>query len=495
MKIKRTASIMLLLAILISSASCGSGEVSKDTVGTTAIKETEAFIETESNEYVKPNVDYGGKVITIASTKYEGVWNILKYNIMLSEENGDFINDAIVYRNRELEETLNIKIDLLPLDINDRGNSSKLQKFILSGEDAFTFALQMYSGLAPMLTTSGMLVDLRTIPTLDLSKSWWNQNANSEYTIYGKQFAAVGDICFFNLGAPIVNYFSKEIIENNKMENPYELVYSGKWTLDKMIEMATQASRDLNGDQIFNTADQYGFAGEQSSLGYLLMGAGIRLSEHTENSDIKITINNEKTVTACEKLVALFNNSQVTIFDGLLKEGFASNFTDYFMPKLMANELLFFSNQLLVSLNLRSMNSDFGILPLAKFDESQQEYKSFANGAFSDHVIIPSTNTDLEMTGHILDCMGYYSQKHIVPAFIDNTVMYKSIRDDDSAKMIELVRSTLVFDVAYIFDWGKVRSNFNTLSRSPSLSFTTSYASIESSVLAALEKTLAELKQ
>lgn len=133
-------------------------------------------------------------------------------------------------------------------------------------------------------------------------------------------------------------------------------------------------------------------------------------------------------------------------------------------------------------------------MPLPKYDEAQKDYISIANTFFSDHVIVPSTNPNLEMTGIILEAMGYYSQQLIVPAFIDKTVMNKSVRDEDSAKMIELVLATQTSDVAFIFDWGKINSNFATMAGANNINFASSYASIESNIDAALEKTIADLK-
>ncbi|MBO5220245.1 MAG: hypothetical protein J6C52_12485 [Clostridia bacterium] len=189
----------------------------------------------EISEYIKPDVDYGGRTVTMTGYDYDGAWTILDYNMALEEENGDVINDAIVQRNRAVEEALNVNIELVPLGVGDRGSAAVLEKYILAQEDVITFGTQMATGLKNMLTTEGMLVDLNDIPTLDLSHSWWNQNANEEYSLYGKQLAAVGDVNFFNLGAPVVVYFSQNIIDSNKLENPYQLVYDGKWTLDKLI--------------------------------------------------------------------------------------------------------------------------------------------------------------------------------------------------------------------------------------------------------------------
>ena len=73
---------------------------------------------------------------------------------------------------------------------------------------------------------------------------------------------------------------------------------------------------------------------------------------------------------------------------------------------------------------------------------------------------MPKTNTDLEMTGHVLEAMGYYSQQILTPAFIDTTVRHKALRDEDSSNMLNLIFENRVYDIANIYDFGGVQSLF-----------------------------------
>jgi hypothetical protein len=93
------------------------------------------------------------------------------------------------------------------------------------------------------------------------------------------------------------------------------------------------------------------------------------------------------------------------------------------------------------------------------------------------------------MTGHILDALGYYSQQHVTPAFIDTSVKTKAVRDEDSVKMIELVLDTQVFDVAMIYNWGLIESTIPNFVFREDTAFSTQYAKIEKQVLAELEAT------
>ena len=496
MNFKRNISAMLALSMLFA-ASCGGQAGSSET--TSGSESSDAATVAEKAEYEKPDVDYGGKTVTYIAHQWSSNWVINSYKLDSDEENGDQINDAIVKRNRAVEEALKVKLEVLPLtEMSDRDSPTNFNKYALSGEDMFSFAILMSGVLPSLVTTEGMFADLNSIPTLDLSHSWWNQAANEEYTIYGKQQIAVGDICYFNNGAPVVVYFSRELVEKNKFENPYEIVSSGKWTLEKMLKMASDATSDLNGNDTIDTEDQFGLAAESASLGYILECAGDRLTGRDRDGNITITVNNEKTPALCELFINATKDPRTVILDGkvktVLKTSFSSNFTEFFVPKMMTDELLFFTNQLHVALNLRAMQTEFGILPMPKYDEAQEKYYSFGNAAFSDCLAVPGTCSDLEMTGNVIEAMGYYSQKYITPAFINTTVMDKAVRDEESAKIVQMVLENRVYDIGFIFNWGGIRSVFNTMVNNADPNFASNYASIENNIKAEMEKTMEMLR-
>ncbi len=491
---KASRAVSLMLALTLVTA-CGSTGTSSET--TVADETTSAEVTTApSNEYEKPDVDYGGEIITISSYDYSDGYVLQNYKIDLDEDNGDMINDAIVKRNRQVEEELNVDIQIYPLVKNDRYNTAILDKQIMAGDSEIDFALHMYGGLASIVASEGMLVELNSIPTLDLSHSWWNQNANEEYTLYGKQFVALGEIGLFNLGSPLVMYFSKKLVEDNHLDNPYQLVYDGKWTVDNFIKMATDVSKDLNGNQTVEDSDQFGFCGQVGGLWWFCQAAGVRIAERDKSGNISIGVNNEISVALTEKLVPFLNEASVVRVEETTASKFPTSlYTEYFIPKIMADEALFFQNALHVALNLRQMEGDFGILPVPKYDEEQENYVGSFVSAFSDHLIIPVTTTELDMIGNVIEAMGFYGQQYITPAFIDTTVMGKSVRDDDSANMIQIVRDNMTFDIGTLFNWGGVSSIYSDLVKSNSTSFSSTYASKESAIQAALEKTVENLNK
>ena len=132
MRYKHYACLLLFTALLCQCTGCGgSGSPEKEqNLNTDGVDSTSAA----AIEYTAPDVDYGGKTVNITGYNYPGNIALVKYNIALDEENGDVINDAIVARNRAVEEALNVNIELISLANNDRNSSKVLEKYILAQE-------------------------------------------------------------------------------------------------------------------------------------------------------------------------------------------------------------------------------------------------------------------------------------------------------------------------------------------------------------------------
>ena len=203
----------------------------------------------------------------------------------------------------------------------------------------------------------------------------------------------------------------------------------------------------------------------------------------------------EKTVDAIGKIVGLINDNRVSMMNYTYEKDYNNVFFELFIPQLGANRALFFSNQLLASLNMRSLEVDFGVLPMPKYDENQESYSSFSNTWFTDYVVIPPTNTDTVRTGALIEAMNYYSQQYVVPAFIDNVVKNKSVRDEESAKIISDIIDNMQYDIALMFNWGDIQQTVTGMRGKQGQSYASVYESARSGIEADVEKTVEALKK
>ncbi len=493
---KRIVSLSILAALLLGQlAACGdTPSSSNDTTDPQGTDTTEPIIEAE---YVKPDVNYNGDTVTIASFNFDFTYAIANYTMINhDEETGDTLNDSIVKMTRQVEEDLNINLEMFELLREDRFKNEKLTKSMHAGDDDIQIAFPMAGGLTGILGEPELLVDLNTISTLDLSHSWWDQKAINEYEIGGVQYTAVGDVCFFAKASPVITFFNKQLVEDNKLDDPYQLVYDGKWTIDKMIEMGTAAARDLNDNQKADEKeDLFGFLGQSSTLPYMMSASEVKYISRDKDDNFELDFSLDKAAIIAEKLVPFFRDKSITLYAddwyGIYNK--PDPFEGLLQPAFMENRGLFFSNQLLLALDFRAMEADFGILPLPKYDEIQENYYSFPTGAWCDCVMVPSTNKDLEQAGYVLEAMGYYSQQYVTPAFIETTVLDKSMRDEDSEKMVNLILENMVYDIATLFDWGGMESMITKMCNNKSINIASEYDKIKPAILDAMNKAMEAL--
>lgn len=488
----------LLTALLLSAAgtSCGDSAIAptetSDASGTTTAAATTEVI---PSEYTSPEVDYAGETFTMAAYyEVSPSWKAQNYCEAFSEgENGDPLNDAIFQRNRNVSEDLNVNIELYPLDTM-AGAADQVRKQILTGEDIIDIAMIRASGLPTLLGTNA-LVDLYTLQNVDFSHSWWDQNAVSELTLMDKMYAVTGDISLYNNYAPITYFFNKQIVNELDLDDPYTLVKDGKWTLDKVRELCTAAVYDLNGDgKMYETDDRYGMMSEDKSLMYAAYAGGVTLTDKDADEIPVLNVNVDRASTVTDMFAPFMNDANVNLFSLKLKGKYNNQFFELFLPMFTENRALFFNNQLMVAMNLRDMDADFGILPPPKMDETQKDYMVPISIAWSTFLVMPITNDKYDMTGHVIEAMGYFGQQMVTPAFIETTVQGKTLRDDESVEMLDILLSNRVYDIATFYNWGGINDMFSQIAINPRQQFASSYAKIEKKVQAALEKTVDLLK-
>ena len=158
------------------------------------------------------------------------------------------------------------------------------------------------------------------------------------------------------------------------------------------------------------------------------------------------------------------------------------------------NRALFFTNQLMVALNLRDMDADFGIIPTPKYDETQKDYMCPINDWWATFLVVPVTNSKYDMTGHVIEALGYYGQQYIRPAYFETTVQGKTLCDEASIEMLNLILDNRVYDLASFYNWGNVFQMYNDIAYNTRLNYSSEYAKIEKKAKAALEDTIELLR-
>ena len=476
-----TLLVTMLLSVLLSCAKTdGGAELTSATNandGTIASVDATTMSEaqTEAPEYVKPEEDYTGRTFTFSSVKYTNPsWIATSYvEAEKPEINGDIINDAIYERIAATEDTLGITVES-----NIYTSNNTIMNMVMAGDyiaDCIILEGLEFASVLP----KDLLLDLNQIQTLDLGASWWDQNAVSSLSLGGKLYGAVGDISPMGLLAANCVYVNRALLATAGLEDPAAYVKAGTWTYDKMEEMGRVVAHDVNGDGKMREEDIFGLDSEP--IGYVAAGScGIVYTAKDENDLPVLALDQERAIAAIEKLVPLFRDKDITLYSqDFTSSGYKNIFRDLIVQKFLEDEILFVNNWLCVALELREMESDFGLLPPPKFDEQQEDYMVYNSSSWTTYAAVPKTVKDenLAFIGDVMNALGYFGHEHIYTALIDTAITYKSLRDDGNKQMMELIYEKRVFDLADIYEFGGITSMMNSFISSNSTNFASLYKS------------------
>ena len=481
---KRTLSALLLIALL-ASVSCG-GEaqpqnettVSSDTTEPTEV--TTARIEPDLPD--KRWDGYEFRVLTKGDTNVH--WK--SKDIAASEENGDVINDAVFKRNLAVTDRFGVTFTDIASSSGTWNLSSPARTSIMAGADDFDMIAGAPSEVVKNLAPDGLLMDLSDIPYIDLEKPWYDQNSIEQMSIGGKVFCATGSMLIMDDDATLVVLFNKKLATDYKLPDLYELVDSGKWTIDVMNKYATDASADLNNDGVMGNEDQYGLTSEALNTYACMVASGVQLVTK-KGDELTFNTSSERFVDAFNKSVKLNRDYDICIHSSKIT-GVSDSYVEVIDPAFIANRILFNMAGLVRVSHFRAMETDFGIIPMPKFDESQEEYYSMVSLPCSNTIIVPKTASDLERTGAIIEALSAEGHYTLRDAYYDNVLKAKGARDEESAAMLDLIFGNRVYDIGYMYDWGGLVNSINTLEIDGNIASTMD--SNLSAAKTAMEKTL-----
>jgi len=448
--------IIVLILAITAITSCGSstsGNSNKVADNTDAqisdgnLGQSEATTEITLN---LPDVDMNGKTFTFLTSDWPGeaVWHVT--DITVEDQNGDALNDAKYTRNINIESKYNCKINEINVPSSDDA-TSKLNKSVKAQDgayDVFVSRMQLYQNLG----ASGTIIDLHNLQYVDFSNPWWDQKSVESLSIANKLFAVCGDITTMDKAATSAIVFNKKLLADYALDNPYNLVKDGKWTVDKFMEMSKQISSDLNGDGKMDENDRYGLLYQRDTVLSFFSGGGDMIAKKDADDIPYITLGDDSTVTAMTHILeSLYNKDScfnVMFLPGDFNVGMNTMFQN--------DQSLFMWIRMINIVPLRSMPTDFGILPIPKKDETQDYYSSDVNSWTGVCLTVPATNTDYENTGILFEAYAAESSKTVQPAYYDVLLNGIIARDEESLDMLNIIFKNRTYDIGAIGMYGKL---------------------------------------
>ena len=454
------AVLLCLIFVLPLFVSCGKEDSKTDDKSTTAEENSADATEEEKdpNAPELPAIDMGGKIFTFLVSSWGETGNLtpdLAPAEVTSES--DPIDDAAYGRKIKLEQMYNCKMRMV-----EGGSAAEsvnaYRTSILAGDGAYDMAVTTCTNFTSLLTGS-YLIDFSELDYIDMDKPYWDKNFYDSMAILGRHFGASGDISKRRLECVWIMAFNKKMIADNSFESPYDLVKSGQWTFDKMLEMAKQVARDLDGDGKMTETDLYGLNYTGDTIMGIINCSGVKIAELNSDGVPELTIGND---TYLPKLIRIYEETRDDTFSMDTLFRFWLNDTFIFSE----NRSLFLAcathniSAVEGETSLRNMDVNFGIIPYPKWDLATENYTPYTAGNYHPVMSIPKTNIDLDSTGIILEALAYEGMKTVNPAFYESLLKTKTIRDDESADMIDYIFGNLHYDIGNMYNFGEIVGTF-----------------------------------
>lgn len=435
-----TAAILLVSLLMSCNENVAEMTGTSDQVGESAETTTAA------EGYVYPDKDYGGYDFRILN--FDEFWDCY-VRIDIPEQTGEVVDDMVYKRNRGIEDRFKINIKEISQPFDWAGGAKLLSSTVMAGEDAYDAAFLTIS-YSPGVITDGYLVDLNSIPEIHLDKEWWDSVLNSEMWLNGKMYAAATPLQLSSLDLTWVLLFNKDILTSYDLEYPYDLVREGKWTMDEMNGYLTKIT-NLNGDDSFTYSENgnavYGIAGHDTGSYMFLVGGGEYFIKHDDAGSLVYESPDERFYDVIDKVAQLYSTK-----DGKVLIDSRDQFTEAggYYNLFYSGRAGFLTTELKGTKVMRSLETDYGILPTPKFDENQKDYITYASENIM-RCVVPVTVGDLSRTGVILDALSYESYRDVLPLYYGQTISQKGLRDDDSIEMLNIINETRVSESGLIF--------------------------------------------
>lgn len=348
---------------------------------------------------------------------------------------------------------------------------------------------------AQNLLNNRYLTDLKTVNTINLSNSWWDQNCVSDVSIDGKLYWVCGDInTYDNLGTWCV-LFNKDLKKELGISDDfYAVARDGNWNMDYFMEICQGVTREYDGTSGIDEFDIWACGTEKFNVFAQVIGSGVHTVSKDEKDLPYLTVEREaeRTYTALEKIISFYNSDEVMVADGgtFSNKGYSNVWEATVHKAFIEGRELFYICGLINVAGFRSMEDEFGILPMPKTFAEQDSYYHTVSPGHSSYLMIPYGVPDVEDIGLIVEALAMKSQELVTPEFYEVQLKYRDARDDESAEMLDLIFASRSFDMGPIFNWGNLMKCYYTVDPD----FVSNFDAILSAANSAMEQTVQNIQ-
>lgn len=446
MKSKLTKLLTLVLTltfILACFAGCGNTEENEGGKETTANSEADTTDELKVALDELGDINWGG-----------GEFGILTYSGFKDEVYGEYgsqeegsssqvISDAVYERNVLFEERCKLKLSIIEKESAAVDTSIQQESQTASGDFYF---VNHYLERTANAAVNGYLYNYLDLG-VDLDNPWWD-SGTADFALADNIFFMTGDTNFADDNVTYVLIFNKKMQKDYNVADPYQTVKDSKWTLSYFDQVIQGISSD-NGDGKWDENDTYGFLTTWEYGNTFFLGCDLRYINNSRDTDVPTLFledNMDKALEVVNLARQIYHNNNATFMSPPGKEGQG-------LTAFKEDRGLFYGE---VASYLPKLNSEmgdyYGVLPVPKYDEAQQYYRTWTHDSGSCLSITSAVSEDqAETVGNIVQAYAILSSQKVKPAYYDIMLTTRNVTDAESSEMLDLIFQNRVYDMAFYY--------------------------------------------
>ena len=449
---KKLCKITLILLSALLLASCGAEEVGKtipaetpgETIPAEEIQE-EVPLSAENilEEYRKADI---GDITIFTSNNVNA--SLFARTAPEEDITGNLVNDALYERDRMLENYFQTKVTW-QLANEDGALIGIFQNETVAGDNSFNFMIGPVRWAAVPAFNAGLCLELSAVEDIDLSNPWWTQNVMDNFIYNDRYYMLIGEFSPRNVLSGNMLMFNLTEHANRGLPSLYDMVREGKWTYDAFNSIIKDIGTDINGDGNMDYNDDfYGLNCDSTAGLSFYFGMGQNLIS-VQGDQFASGVNTEQGISVLESIQTMFTTNDVNS-DSYRRDTYAPN------NSFMNNKALFNCMVVLDLSMFRDYETDYGIVPLPKYDEAQSSYRSFANVSAMTAVVVPKSipQETVQDTGLFIEAMTALSHYKSIPEAYEATLLSRETRDEDSVEMLRIISEGLMLDLGAVYNIG-----------------------------------------
>lgn len=436
--------MLVLVALLLSSCAGGVPQETEKIPDTTTVEST--VTETTETSGVPTGTIFGGQQVNILYCPTQDGDDIL---FAAEEETGDVLNDEVYRRNLTVMDSLEVELGFILEDTSTIINT--VRNSVQAADNNFDMITGAQFQLVKMIN-DGLYMNLIDAPYIDIEKPWWAGEYTKNINIGNDRlYFMTGDITPLFLRWISCCYFNKTVYENNygDASTMYETVLNGEWTYDKVIELTEGLYVDNNMNGKTDKEDMLGYGLFTDALSdSMYLNSGATYTKRDEDGMPVLEPVTELSVKAMEKLYAIYYTNPASC----IYESNWNVFNNEVTGKFAQDEMLFLFGYFFTSDFLRDMESDYGVIPYAKCDETVEDYRALVHNDVSI-CAVPITCGDVDMVSAVMEELAFQGYKNTSPAYYEIVLKGKYMRDsaDVAAELIDLIHDAAYTETGYAY--------------------------------------------